>query len=77
MDRNTLPQGTIILEPQELDQAILGITQDERLVYSYSKLIVAFALLYEWDEPTSQEWVDYNVVDAYLGDKTPIYVYDL
>lgn len=73
--------GAIMLEPrEELDEAIVGVTLDQqRFVYSYERLIAAYARMFSDDEDAelaAQEWVDYNVVRGvgYMGDRAPLIV---
>lgn len=75
--------GAIMLEPrEELDDAIVGVTQDyQRFVYSYQKLVAAHAqMMSDEDEPelAAQEWVDYNTVRgvAYMGDRAPLIIWE-
>ena len=56
------------------DDAIIGITPNGEAVYSIEKL---------WDVFVAQgmtieeaiEWVDFNILGAYVGEFTPIHVY--
>lgn len=57
------------------DQAIIGITEDMRLVYQIEKMVEI--LIEEMSEEDAIEYLSYNVFCAYLGDFTPIYVYNL
>ena len=64
----------IILE--DLDSAIIGISECGKVIYSVSLI---------YDELVKQgmplddviEYVDYNILYAYLGEFTPIYIYYL
>jgi hypothetical protein len=64
----------IILE--DLDAAIIGISECGKVIYSVSLI---------YDELVKQgmplddviEYVDYNILYAYLGEFTPIYIYYL
>jgi hypothetical protein len=56
------------------DEAVIGYDyQTERLIYSYHKcldiLMQDEAMSYE----DAVEWMGYNVMDSYMGDKTPIW----
>ena len=56
------------------DDAIIGITPNGEAVYSIEKL---------WDVFVAQgmtieeaiEWVDFNILGAYVGEFTPVHVY--
>ncbi len=64
-----------LLTADGFDDAIIGIDNiSERVVYSYHKMV---DLLVEDDNMTQEEAIDfleYNVVNAYVGEKTPIFV---
>ena len=74
-----------ILEDEEaliangFDEAIIGITIRPNMiaVYSVQKCI---DILVEEDEMTREdaiEYFEYNMAGSYLGEKTPIFVYDI
>lgn len=57
--------------------AIIGYTEDERLVYDYDKMVRWLAKKESWDEVEAIEWIDYNTIRTipYMGEKAPIIVY--
>ena len=59
-----------------MDKAIVGFTAGATtvLVYDYEKLLDALAAQ-GMDFEEAQEWVGFNMVDAYMGDGTPIIMY--
>jgi len=72
-------EGTAYFTGDDYDTAILGYTDDGRLVYSYEKMV---EWLVENDNMTSDdavEWIDYNTIRAipYMGEKAPVVVYAL
>jgi hypothetical protein len=76
MDREYLEENNpevLILEPPSLDAAILGLVDlgdKEVLLYSTRKLIECFEKEgMSYDEAV--EWVDFNVLGAYMGPYTP------
>jgi hypothetical protein len=56
------------------DRAIIGVT-DGLVVYSRALLDAAF-ILQGMTEEEAMEWVDYNVVGAYVGPMTPVIIED-
>ena len=63
MDRNNLPEETIVLSDDYLDAALIGIDQDGKAVYDYDLLVQAFMDgNEEWTEEDAIEWIDYNVL---------------
>lgn len=72
-------EGTAYFTGDDYDTAILGYTDDGRLVYSYEKMV---DWLVENDNMTPDdavEWLDYNTIRAipYMGEKAPVVVYAL
>jgi len=59
-----------------LDDALIGYDTKSRAIYSVSKIIQIFMKRDGMDENTARECFDYNVEQAYLGEYTPIYLYD-
>lgn len=63
MDRNNLPEETIVLSDDYLDAALIGIDQDGKAVYDYDLLVQAFMDgNKDWTEEDAIEWIDYNVL---------------
>lgn len=65
------------LKADGLDKAVIGFDEtSERLIYSVSKIL---QILMEDDGMTDEEALEhyyYNIVGAYVGEKTPIYCFD-
>jgi hypothetical protein len=57
------------------DEAIVGITTEGQLVYSREKMIELCAKQGEMEEIDAIEWLEFNTFCAYVGEKTPIYIY--
>ena len=57
------------------DDAIVGLGHrcgcDTVVVYDYDKLVDVF-MQQGMDEEESIEWIDYNILGAWVGDDTPI-----
>ena len=57
------------------DDAIIGVEDGSmRVIYSISKMIKV--LMKDMDEEEAWEYLEYNVLQAYVGEKTPIYCRD-
>jgi hypothetical protein len=65
-----------LTKADNFDDAVVGIEVNTlRLVYSIDKMI---AILTKDDEMTYEdaiEYLDFNVFCAYVGERTPIYIY--
>lgn len=65
-----------ILKADGFDEAVIGIdTNSMRLIYSYS-LCVAVLVKDGMTEEDAIDYLEYNVVSAYVGEKTPIWCAD-
>lgn len=57
------------------DEAILGIEYNSnRVVYSYDKMIDLLTEDNEMSTEDAVEFLEYNVLNAYVGEQTPIFV---
>jgi hypothetical protein len=65
-----------VLKADGFDAAILGIDEKSmRLVYSVSKCIEI--LMKDMSEEEAMEFFEYNISGAYVGEKTPIWCWDI
>lgn len=72
-------EDTVILQNPDYLSAIVGITDDGRIVYQYSRMVDHLILVEGMERNEAIEFIDYNTIRAipYMGDKAPIIVYDL
>lgn len=74
---NEFAEGAMVLEPNSFDKAIVGIVQridrDPVVCYSVSKII---EILMEdgMDEEEAYEYYEYNILGAYMGETTPMFL---
>jgi hypothetical protein len=68
-----------ILKLEGFDEAVIGVcmtwndnTLVERVVYDGNKILDLLKSDGEMDEEEAQEYLDYNIIGAYMGDTTPI-----
>jgi hypothetical protein len=65
-----------ILKANGFDEAIVGIDEKSmRLIYSVKKFIDV--LMFDMSEEDAIEYFTYNISDSYVGEKTPIWCYDI
>jgi hypothetical protein len=60
----------------DLDEAVIGFTTDYVAVYDLDKL--SECLLKQnsdWTEQDALEWIDFNILGAYVGEHTPLHIY--
>jgi hypothetical protein len=58
-----------------LDDAIIGISIDNRTVYGLNKMILLFQEQ-GMSEEEAMEWIDFNIISAYVGEYTPIHIWE-
>lgn len=61
-------------DPNFYDSAILGITDEGRLVYSKETMCKLLEEVNEMDYNKAWEFLEYNCFNAYVGEMTPIYI---
>lgn len=82
MNRQTLTDlgydDVILLEPKELDEAIVGISHDNRAIYDYDLLVKSFIKCDNISEDDAIEWIDHNTIRSLPYQvKSPIIMYNL
>jgi hypothetical protein len=68
----------IILEG--FDAAILGVGESAgwdspRVVYDYQKCLDVLMEQNNWEREDAIEWMDYNVINVYMGKGNPVFVF--
>jgi hypothetical protein len=72
------PELLFLSEP-EFDVAILGVAkrigQEDVIAYDYNKVCDVVAEMLGDDDPmTVVEYVEFNIIGAYVGERTPVFV---
>lgn len=69
----------IILKNYSYDDALIGVTDDNRAVYDYVKMIDWLVEKEGFNEIEAMEWIDYNTIRAlpYMGSNAPIIMFSL
>ena len=71
---NETIEETILFD--NLDDCIVGITTNDQVIYDYELLIKHF-IVDGMTEEEAVEWIDYNIIGLYAGEKTPVIMYSL
>lgn len=71
----------LLFDDMSYDGAIVGVTYDHRVVYSYEKMVEELMRDQGWEELDAVEWIDYNTLGALpgaecRGGKAPIILMD-
>lgn len=61
------------------DDALIGVTHDDRAVYDFDKMIEWLMETQGYSREESIEWIEYNTVRAlpYMGPDSPVILYPL
>lgn len=72
-------EDVIILRNYSYDDALIGVTEDNRAVYDYERMVEWLRRKENFSEEEAIEWINYNTIRAlpYFGDKAPIIIYPL
>jgi hypothetical protein len=69
----------LFLSEEEYDEAIIGVAhrigQDDVIAYDYNKLCeIVQKMMNNADIMEVMEYVEFNIMGAYVGERTPIFV---
>lgn len=67
----------LLLTEEEYDSAIIGLDYHDKVVYSVKKIIDVLIDEFEMGYTEALEHFDHNIAGAYMGENTPIFVYDI
>jgi len=71
-------EDTLFLDPDYLDEAIIGLTHDGRVAYDYDKLVAAFVTHDNMDAEAATEWIEYNTIRSLpYYSQAPVIIYNL
>ena len=72
-------EGVKYLTDFSYDDALIGVTHDNRAVYDYEKMVEWLISTEGFTEEEAIEWIDYNTLRAigYFGEDAPIIMYPI
>ncbi len=72
-------EDVVILSNYSYDDALIGVTVDNRAVYDYERMVEWLCHKENISQEEAIEWIDYNTIRAlpYFGDAAPIIMYPL
>ena len=71
-------EGTLFYRNFDYASAIVGISDDSRIVYNYELMVQHLVLHEGFTEDEAREWIDYNTLRAYTSEgKMPIVMYPI
>ena len=72
-------EGVKYLVNESYDDALIGVSEDDRAIYDFGLMVEWLIIKYDWSEDEAIEWIEVNTLRAlpYMGDKAPIIMYGL
>ena len=72
-------EDAVIFENPDYDSAIIGISDDNRVIYDYDKMVANLMDVDGMEMLDAVEFIDYNTLKVlpYTGDSGPIIMYGL
>lgn len=55
-------EGCVYFSSPSFNNAIIGVSTDNRLIYDYDKMIECLMEDEHWSYEESQEWIEYNTI---------------
>lgn len=72
-------EGVKFLTDFSYDSALIGVTDDNRAVYDYEKMVEWLVKEQDFSEEDAADWISYNTMRAlpYFGEDAPIIMFPL
>ena len=72
-------EDVLLLDNYGYDDALVGVTTDNRAVYSFSKMVEWLMSTESFTYEDAVEWIEYNTIRSlpYYGPEAPIIMYDV
>ena len=72
-------EGVVFLTDFSYDDALIGVSVDDRAIYDYEKMVEWLMRTQGWSADDAIEWIDYNTLRAlpYAGEAAPIIMFPL
>ena len=72
-------EDILILKNYSYDDALIGITEDNRAIYDFDKMVDWLIKTENLSQEEAIEWIEYNTIRAlpYMGERAPVIMYPL
>ena len=72
-------EGVVVFENFSYDYALIGVTEDNRAVYDFDKMVDWLCKNHSFEYDEAVEWIEYNTIRSlpYAGEDAPIIMYRL
>ena len=70
-------EDVLIFTDYSYDDALVGVTEDNRAVYDYNKMVDWLMREESWSMDEAIEWIEYNTIRSleYMGPEAPVVIY--
>lgn len=74
--RKQLPPHSIVFDNESFDNSIIGVTFDDRIIYSYEQMLYEYMEDNDCSLGDACDWISYNTLRAipYMPDPKPMVV---
>ena len=72
-------ENAVVFENPDYLSAVIGVSQDGQVIYSYEKMVEHLMEEDEIEEEDAIEFIDYNTIRAlpYMGSNAPVISYNI
>lgn len=72
-------EDVIVFDQNNYDTALIGVTEDNRAVYDYSKMVAWLVHNEDMTDVEAKEWISCNTITSLpaVGSRAPIIMYPL
>lgn len=72
-------EGVKFLSDYSYEDALVGVSEDNRAIYDYNKMVEWLIKTEGFTEEEATDWISYNTIRAlpYFGEDAPIIMYPL
>ena len=77
--RADLPEEAVVFDKPSYDNAIIGVTTDNKVVYDFDKMVEELMHDEGWSYNDSVDWIEFNTIRSlpYTGTNGPAIMYRL
>ena len=76
--RKAAAEGIVLLKNESYDSALIGVSDDNRAIYSFDKMVEWYMKKNGCTVEEAVEWIEFNTIRAlpYMGANAPIIVHE-
>lgn len=72
-------EDVVIFSDFSYDDALIGVTEDNRAVYDYNQMVIWLMEHEDFTEDEAVDWISYNTIRSlpYFGEDAPVVMYPI